>query len=105
MSNVPSHAEIRLRERQPCRLVYTATSSPAPALVGVLHEVGDAKDVGGYEQFSLLFHAEEGDGPRQGMYVVAFEDDVAWDVFLVPVARAGDARIVYEACFNRARSA
>jgi hypothetical protein len=95
MTAFPSHAEFRARLAQACSLHLAG--APAP-LDGVLAEVGDRREHSGYEQFSLLFHA---DGPpRQGTYAVTFADGRHWELFLVPVAQEG-ARIVYEACFNR----
>jgi hypothetical protein len=100
MSVLPSHAEIHARREQPCTLRYLSDAEGAAALDAVLSSVGERTEVGGYERFSLFFQADEGAGPRQGLYTVGFADGIRWDMFLVPVERVG-TRIVYQACFNR----
>lgn len=101
--SLPPHAVIRERQSRKCVLRYLADPMMAEpyALSGVLSEVGERGERGGYEQFSLMFHAEEGSGAHQGMYAVDFDDGVRWNLFLVPVQRDG-TQIAYEACFNRA---
>ncbi|MEO7063064.1 MAG: hypothetical protein ABI082_04720 [Dokdonella sp.] len=100
--SVPSYPEFRSRVAQTCslRCLVDTAIEDAPVLDAVLSDVSERGERSGYEHFSLMFRAEEGTGPRQGMYAVSFADGVRWDVFLVPVER-DSARIVYEACFNR----
>lgn len=101
MSELPSYAEMHARQQQACTLHYlSGAPEESPALDGVLSEVGERRELGGYERFSLLFRADEGSGPRQGTYAIRFADHARWEIFLVPVARV-EAQIVYEACFNR----
>lgn len=102
MTASPSYTEILERCAQSCTLHYLATPDAAgeTPLSAVLSTVSECRERAGYEQFSLLFHADDVAEPRQGMYAVNFADGVRWDVFLVPVERKA-AQIVYEACFNR----
>ncbi len=83
-----------------CRIRSLDREGDAVELVGVLAEVGERREQRGYEQFALLFKADEPGHPQQGNYEVEFDGDEARWIFLVPVAREG-ARIVYEAVFNR----
>jgi hypothetical protein len=53
-----------------------------------------------YEQFSLIFSADEGAPPEQGVYHVEHNEVGSFDLFLVPIAANGGG-IDYQAVFNR----
>lgn len=100
MSDLPPYADIHARREQACTLRSLSDADAAPALEAVLASVGERTEHAGYERFSLFFRADQGSGARQGTYAVGFSDGTRWDMFLVPIERAG-AQIVYQACFNR----
>jgi len=54
----------------------------------------------GYEQFSVIFRAEDDHDPAQGMCLLQAEGVATLMLTVVPIAREGDA-VVYEAAFSR----
>lgn len=101
MSNLPSYAEFRARAAQACRLARVDEPGAQSELSAVLSHVGERCERSGYEQFSLVFDADAGHGPQQGLYAATFDDGADWTLFLVPIAHNASG-IVYEACLNRA---
>ena len=101
MAALPSYAEIRARQAQPCMLRHgSGQATDDRPIAALLAEVDERREGGGCEQFSLFFSATEPGQPRQGIHTVTFADAAIWEVFLVPVRRDGE-QVVYEACFNR----
>jgi hypothetical protein len=70
-----------------------------------LAEVVAERPIAGVERFSLLFHGPSDRMLPQDTY--SFHHDALGELtlFIVPVLGSNDARIVYEACFNRAIAA
>jgi len=97
MSASMSHEDLSRLQGRSCRL---RASEGGGELTAVLAEVGERRERQGYEHFSLLFHVQQADAPRQGLYVVAIDGEPEREMFLVPVGRDG-SQVTYEACFNR----
>jgi hypothetical protein len=89
---------LALRGRD-CRLQPLGDDA-AVELHAVLADVGERRERQGYEQFALVFRAQESGEPQQCIYAVTFDGDEAREMFLVPIGREG-AQVSYEACFNR----
>lgn len=101
MSEAMRYEDFLARQASRCDLRLGVGDAAEAAFQAMLSEVGERKERQGFENFMLLFRAEPAGAPQQGMHVVTFTDGVQQEIFLVPVARAGE-QVDYEAIFNRA---